>query len=393
MDKDLIKSLHYLLHMNIHIFDYNNNVTTKYIFYSSPAFNYNYKRMLAYLPPHKYFTFVEGSYKELFLIYKAETCIIIFGPFLCNKVTIQDELKSLSIKEQVLLNDEIEKWINATPLFSAYSLSYLVRLVHFCSTNENTNLMFDSLQDDITQLINDKFYNCKYDLDRKKELFIQTYEFEKKVINALKQDGLEGIYSFETELSSSYLALPHCDISNQKAYLITFIDKLCTTAMEEGVSLLSAFILKEEMIKEVHTLTNTFQVATELHKNILLFKKAIEEAKKTPFINIPLVSQVVSYFDRGNYNNLSIKDLAKELNMSQSSLNKTFKQLTNETISQYILKYRIEKAKKLIKLNYSLQKVSDALGFKSYSHFSSAFKSVVSTSPKQYQLSLKKIIK
>ncbi|HHG6294175.1 TPA: helix-turn-helix domain-containing protein [Streptococcus suis] len=389
MDKELLKALHCLLHINIHVVDkLSQQIESKYIFYDSPAFVYNYQKMMTSFPAGKPFFLFQGSYTEMFLLYDTPESILILGPFICSKIPVEDILKSLSTKERLILKSGIEEWLDTTPIFSPYDISYLVRLVHFCYTKENIDLMMTNVQENVAQFMSDKLYHLNPGLNEKMVLFSYIHDFEGKIIKALKQDSVDDICSLQSELSTSYIITVSRKFVDQQAYLITFIDKLCSTAMSEGVSLLSAFTLKEAMIEEVHTLKTAFDLATALKKNTMIFRKEIELVQKIPHMDIPLVRRVIQYFDKTDQDKLSVKELASQLHMSQSKLHKTFKSFTGEPISRYIMKLKVEKAKKFIQLGYSLQDIADLLGFKSYSHFSKVFKDITSLSPKQYSLSL-----
>src|SRR5690606_27453226 len=86
------------------------------------------------------------------------------------------------------------------------------------------------------------------------------------------------------------------------------------------------------------------------------------------------------------------KKLSDKACMSRASFFKKFKETMGETPSQYILKQRINLARKqLSSSNISITEACYASGFENLSHFIKAFKNEVGMTPKAYQLSLENV--
>ena len=73
--------------------------------------------------------------------------------------------------------------------------------------------------------------------------------------------------------------------------------------------------------------------------------------------------------------NLSIGDLAFELAVSISTLQKRLKKINGMAVSQYLREYRLKRARDLIHLGYgNLSEIARKTGFRSLSYFSTSFK-------------------
>ena len=84
-----------------------------------------------------------------------------------------------------------------------------------------------------------------------------------------------------------------------------------------------------------------------------------------------------------------IKTLAENAAMSESKLQKLFKQVFGTTIHQFVLKVKIEEAKKLLSTKqFSVSEVGYQVGYSNLSHFTAAFNKQIGVNPKQYLLSL-----
>lgn len=96
-----------------------------------------------------------------------------------------------------------------------------------------------------------------------------------------------------------------------------------------------------------------------------LFKKALE-----------IMNQKISEA-------LLIDDLARELNISVSSLKRLFDKYAGMSVHKYFLTLKIKTATVLLKSGMSVNEVSDALGFSSQGYFSATYKRETGITPSQ----------
>ena len=85
---------------------------------------------------------------------------------------------------------------------------------------------------------------------------------------------------------------------------------------------------------------------------------------------------------------LSLTWIAKEvLFMNENYLGKLFYKETNEKFSQYVMKIRIEKAKKLLEssTDYKVYEICELTGFSDPQYFSQAFKKYTGFTPSEYK--------
>ncbi|MEG1545986.1 MAG: response regulator, partial [Bacteroides sp.] len=87
--------------------------------------------------------------------------------------------------------------------------------------------------------------------------------------------------------------------------------------------------------------------------------------------------------------NLDVQFVADNIGMSRASLYKKTKVLTNMTVSDYINKYRIEKAMQLVLSDVNLATIAEQTGFGSQRYFSTLFKQATGITPTQYRESHK----
>lgn len=105
-----------------------------------------------------------------------------------------------------------------------------------------------------------------------------------------------------------------------------------------------------------------------------------KSAKKT---SMP-VSKVIDYIDGNLHLSLSLDKLEEVAYVSKYYLARIFKEETNSTIHQYILKRRLLLSKRYLEQGLPVNEIYLKCGFQDYSNFFRAFKKEYSMTPKQY---------
>jgi AraC family transcriptional regulator len=92
-------------------------------------------------------------------------------------------------------------------------------------------------------------------------------------------------------------------------------------------------------------------------------------------------------FIADNYeNDLSLAELARVGGMSTFHFAREFKRTTGTTPHQYLIKFRIERAKALLtESEIPLVEVSSRSGFSHQSHFTRLFRRLTGTTPQSYR--------
>lgn len=93
-----------------------------------------------------------------------------------------------------------------------------------------------------------------------------------------------------------------------------------------------------------------------------------------------------------NYNQkIQIDDLTKEIGLCRSEVCKIFKEKLHSTFTEFLTKYRIEKAIELLSSNeINVTQISDLVGFNSSSYFTQIFKQFFNMTPLEYRKTIRK---
>jgi len=98
------------------------------------------------------------------------------------------------------------------------------------------------------------------------------------------------------------------------------------------------------------------------------------------------VKMMLDYVDKNYQKKIVMSDLVDELNLSVTSLNAKFKEVTGTTFNDYLNRYRIQKSIKLIKEGkYHYYQVAEMVGFKDYKYFNHVFNKYIKMSVKKFE--------
>ena len=97
---------------------------------------------------------------------------------------------------------------------------------------------------------------------------------------------------------------------------------------------------------------------------------------------------IVEYINSNLSENLSISDIAKKSLYSPSYFSKLFKEYYGQTVKEYIVSKRIERATVLIKTTpLTIDEIITAVGYSNKNQFYKMFKSQIGTTPAKYRAS------
>ncbi len=98
------------------------------------------------------------------------------------------------------------------------------------------------------------------------------------------------------------------------------------------------------------------------------------------------VQRVCALVERAYAENVSLDDMARAAQVSPSYLMKLFRKQLGTTPYEYLLRYRITRAKELLaETDERVSAIARAVGFNSESNFSYRFSQMVGQSPRAYR--------
>lgn len=98
------------------------------------------------------------------------------------------------------------------------------------------------------------------------------------------------------------------------------------------------------------------------------------------------VEKVIDYISKNYTRQLTLKELADSVKISPSYLGQIFKEATDITPFEFIIRYRIAQAKDLLEVGYSVTETARRVGFSDVFYFSKCFKRIEGIPPNKYLL-------
>jgi AraC-like DNA-binding protein len=104
-----------------------------------------------------------------------------------------------------------------------------------------------------------------------------------------------------------------------------------------------------------------------------------------------LITRLIKFISAHLNEDLSLERLAEEVHFSTFHICRIFKKYTDNTITNYIISKRIERAKFLLGENTPIVKISEETGFNNYAYFFKAFKKITGYGPMDYRKTMEKV--
>ena len=214
------------------------------------------------------------------------------------------------------------------------------------------------------------------------------------------KEGIEKIKELKPDIVLTDIMMPVIDgiemikqgqeIADFKAIIMTsYADfEYAKQAIELGVS---AYLMKP--VEEEELKKNIAKIITEIEKDRQL-RQLTEKMKSADDIDTlfiksdkdnDYVQRILKETKERYADKISIESFSEELGVSGSYLSRKFKEATGQTYLDFLNKYRIQKAVKLLETGtYKIYEVSEMTGFSDYKYFSTVFKKYTDSSPSDF---------
>ena len=213
----------------------------------------------------------------------------------------------------------------------------------------------------------------------------QNYANEKFLIDAVSQGKLHKVSSVASSVYNNGTEQRLSDsLRNRKNYLI-ILNTLLRKAAEQGgvhpihIDRMSSSFAKK--IENMHSFEYSLQLQSEMIRSYCILVKQHSLSQYSSLIGKTIT--LVSYDLTAD---LSLKSIAKQLNVNPSYLSGLFRKECNCTLTEYVNKKRIEYAIELLrKTDKLVNVVSYECGIQDTNYFIKLFKKYTGTTPTQYR--------
>ncbi len=323
---------------------------------------------------------------------QSEKTFLFVGPYVSAVVSRrQIEEKTLALSLSAFTVENIHKYLTVVPYiaddgFLKIAVNCLCERIFNSPNGFKTATNRQDDLNDMSVLIFDKRLSDSDSPLISIQMTEKAYEQENNLLNAISQ-GLvhKSELFFAKGKPSDMLESRITDkLRNAKNFLI-ILNTLARKAVEQGGvhpiyidSVSSDFALKIEAAKSTDDCDELFYTIARQYSRLVQ-----NHSQKGYSL---LVQKVITCIDTDISADLSLKTQAKLLNVNPSYLSTLFKKETGTTLTDYVNKKRVERAKQLLKAgNPQIQMVAQSCGMVDVNYFTKIFKKYTGVTPKEYR--------
>lgn len=156
-------------------------------------------------------------------------------------------------------------------------------------------------------------------------------------------------------------------------------------AIKGGMDAEDALSLSDDYIKKCELLSDSFQIVNLQYHMVLDYTRRVERVRlgRNPS---KLLMQVTNYVQHNLSKPMNVDEMARAMFVSRTHLAAKFKKETGFTLTDFILKEKVEEAKRLLRYSDKpLTTIGQYLGFSSQSHFAKVFKKYTGKTSREYR--------
>ena len=311
---------------------------------------------------------------------------IIIGPTRQTNENSQ-ELRELAFKANVD-NDDVDDFINSMKSIVRMPIESILQIlctINYVLNNEKKSLkgitIHDALQDKLISKQNNEMIETTNDFN-----IHNSYDQEQAIMSIVSKGDVAALKSwleFAPAISEGTLAKEQ--LRQHKNIFIVSATLVSRAAIRGGMDVNDAFSISDFYIQRCELLYSLNDITNLQYRMILDYTERVSRLRINQN-NSKLLIDVANYIYHHISEPIKTEDIANSLYLSRPYLSKKFKEETNENIAEYIIKEKINEAKRLLRYsNKTLTQISSYLGFSSPSHFSRVFKKHTNLSPSEYK--------
>ena len=229
-----------------------------------------------------------------------------------------------------------------------------------------------------------KFYSMLAFDDLTAWLEAGGYEKKNRILSALSKGNKEDVETYTDLYLEFLLELVGDDLEKAYECVKYAWTQASAVVTQNGLNDWTIYIINYKYYPFFENVTSTEEIFSICKQILLEYADALSiynrEKNYSPFIN-----NICQYIRECLPNPMTISQIAKAHNFSESYISHCFKKETGKSIGKYILEEKIAIAKEMIDENVSFLEISNQLGFSSQSYFSRQFKKITGMTPNEYK--------
>ncbi|MGN0999203.1 MAG: helix-turn-helix domain-containing protein [Faecousia sp.] len=221
--------------------------------------------------------------------------------------------------------------------------------------------------------------------DTEPESHIGTYALERQIFQAVEDGNIDYIHPKEVYQRHTGTLHRTNPLRNAKNEIITCITLITRAAIRGGMPEESAYSLSDYyilLLEDSSSIAEVYQYSQDAFKDFTsrVHKYKMRQGRSKE------IQDCISYLELHLGQKVTMTELSSALGYNKNYLSTKFAKEVGMTISDYLLKLRIDRAKLLLhNSGKPIQQISDELGFNSVSYFSAQFRKATGKSPSDFR--------
>lgn len=195
----------------------------------------------------------------------------------------------------------------------------------------------------------------------------------------------KNLLSTQGDLHISFGKLSKDEIRQIRYVAVSAIAIVCRVAMFNGAPEKLSYERSDKAILKIDKMQNPNHILLFLTNEVYKYAELVAQSKEKQNLS-KIVRQSVDYIAEHLSETITVEDLASQTSYNKEYFAKIFKKEMGQTLSDYILEQRINRAKQMILDGKNSQDISYMLNFSSQSYFIKQFKKVTGVTPREYAL-------
>lgn len=354
-----------------------------------------------YLNPRKFHKFINGLQPNViyqttdplhicFAFIFLDEQLVVIGPYTkiifteqnCRYVLTQNNMTEVSINDLQLYRNKYP-FINELQLTS--SIHTLIEIINNLESSPNIEINtvnFGKTQNQNEELILSEVPHPK----RYIEFITDRYSMEQRFMNEVKEGKYRAAILTLRQLQNdvSHLIRIGTTIENERVSAGIVRTLVRIAAVNAGLPAFTIDLLSSENTIVVKNAKTVDEISKAKEDMVITFCKQINKLHNDRYSNLILMA--IYYINHQFHQDITIKEIAQELEVSPNYLSTRFRKETGHTPTEYIKKERLLKATQLLTTTtLSVQNIGNCIGISDSNYFIKVFKSEYGLTPLQYR--------
>ncbi|CAG7649307.1 helix-turn-helix domain-containing protein [Paenibacillus allorhizosphaerae] len=213
--------------------------------------------------------------------------------------------------------------------------------------------------------------------------FEYPMSIQKQLLYSIASRQREAAVACIAELFEHYIYSDKYQLESLHEMIILLTSAVKNKLLEEGLEMEA--VQDQVRVSQIFACSNNDQLHDMMLRYIQRLFDALD-AMQDNKSNHHYISKAMDYIEQNYMRSISISDIAGHLGLSSSYLSRFFKAETGKSPLEHLTEFRIAKSKELLMSNeYTLQQISEQIGYPDVNSFIRYFKKYEGTTPGKYR--------